>query len=396
MAKISAEKQPEFIAKAKKRWQVIDDYESDQRDEMLDDSKFSVADNDWQWLSDDVTARKASNRPFITVDRTSQFTDNVKNNYRQQNPAIKISPTDEGEQEKIAERRQGLVRHISYTSKAQMARTQAFDDSVTMGRGHYLVKTEYLPDSFNQIITEEPINDPLSVYCDIRRKKPDYSDCEWGFILTPHLREEFEDMYPDASVAGWSGGKDVVWATETTVTVAEYYLKHPVKRTLLKVEEDGLTRTLYKDELEDVKYKEIKSKVIEEREVDDREWWYYKLIDDDILEQRKLPFKEFPIITFIGQETVVDGELSLRGLLRKIKQLGRLYNFVTSQIAELISLAPKTRYIAAEGQLEDYENEWANANTTANPTLTYKPKTHEGQLLPPPHLKKKCLPLKLC
>ena len=38
----------------------------------------------------------------------------------------------------------------------------------------------------------------------------------------------------------------------------------------------------------------------------------------------------------------------------------------------------------AEGQNENYEKMWATANTANYPTLIYKPKSFEGQPLPPP------------
>ena len=45
---------------------------------------------------------------------------------------------------------------------------------------------------------------------------------------------------------------------------------------------------------------------------------------------------------------------------------------------------PKAPFIAAEGQLEGHESEWASANTSNIPVLQYKVVDLEGNPLPPP------------
>jgi hypothetical protein len=62
-----------------------------------------------------------------------------------------------------------------------------------------------------------------------------------------------------------------------------------------------------------------------------------------------------------------------------------MYNFQISAAAEMIALAPKAPHIAAEGQLEGHEVEWAEANRRNFPVLTYKPiSSANGSPMGPP------------
>jgi len=59
-------------------------------------------------------------------------------------------------------------------------------------------------------------------------------------------------------------------------------------------------------------------------------------------------------------------------------------NFWKTSITESIALAPKPKWLIAEGQDEDHENEWANANMSATSVLRYKPTDVSGNPVAPP------------
>lgn len=376
----------EIHQEAKERFQEIQDFEGAERLAMLDDKAFATGENDAQWDPNDVSSRKGSGRSYLTIMRSNQFTDHIKNQQRQNKPSIKISPTDQGAQEEEAKRRQGLIRKIQYESKASQARQAGFDDAVDEGRGHWLVKTQFVPGTFDQEIVVEPIQDSQSVYMDWRRQRPDYSDCEYGFIITRKSRKQFEKDYPDAMVESWSGGKDNFWWSAKDVTIAEYYCKMYRTRTLVEVEgvgDDGeiSTRKMWKDE---IKADLGSLNILQEREEDDPYWMWYKMTGSEIIDQKPLPWKEIPIITVVGKENVVEGKWSCKGLIRDIKAPLRLYNFVSSNEADIIAKAPRAPWVGAEGQFEGHEQEYANSNTSDVPYLEYKPVSLGGHLAPPP------------
>jgi hypothetical protein len=61
-----------------------------------------------------------------------------------------------------------------------------------------------------------------------------------------------------------------------------------------------------------------------------------------------------------------------------------MYNCWTTALTESVALAPKDKWILAEGQDEGHENEWAQANIASKATLRYKQTDIDGRVAPPP------------
>jgi hypothetical protein len=62
----------------------------------------------------------------------------------------------------------------------------------------------------------------------------------------------------------------------------------------------------------------------------------------------------------------------------------RMYNYWTTALTESVALAPKAKWLMAEGQDEGHENEWAQANIKAMPVLRFKQTDTEGRPAQPP------------
>ena len=71
-------------------------------------------------------------------------------------------------------------------------------------------------------------------------------------------------------------------------------------------------------------------------------------------------------------------------MIRHAKDPQRMYNFWQTSLTESIALAPKAKWIMAEGQDEGHENEWAQANVKSTSYLRYKQRDIDGQPAPPP------------
>jgi len=84
-----------------------------------------------------------------------------------------------------------------------------------------------------------------------------------------------------------------------------------------------------------------------------------------------------PIVPVYGEEVNVEGRRYFRSLITDSKDAQRMYNYWRSAATELVALAPKAPWIAAEGSTVNPE-EWASANTENYAVLYYK----EG--MPPP------------
>jgi len=71
-------------------------------------------------------------------------------------------------------------------------------------------------------------------------------------------------------------------------------------------------------------------------------------------------------------------------LVRMAKDPQRMYNFWQTAATESVALAPKAKWLIAEGQDEGHENEWAAANIKSSPVLRYKQRDIEGSPAPAP------------
>jgi hypothetical protein len=104
----------------------------------------------------------------------------------------------------------------------------------------------------------------------------------------------------------------------------------------------------------------------------------------EVLEEKEWPGKYIPVIPCYGAQVMVAGKRKKYGLVRFAKDPQRMYNFWRTSMTESIALAPKAKWLLAEGQDEGHENEWAQANIKSTPVLRYKQKDIEGQPAPVP------------
>jgi hypothetical protein len=108
-------------------------------------------------------------------------------------------------------------------------------------------------------------------------------------------------------------------------------------------------------------------KPIKTRSVDVRTVMHCKTNGYEKLAETVWPGKWIPVIRVIGNEFEVDGRLYLSGIVRNAKDAQRMYNYWTSQEAEMLALAPKAPFIGYGGQFEGYETQWKTANTPTGP-----------------------------
>src|SRR5580658_3501255 len=343
-------KDKEFIELALERWQLAHEAESEAREECLEDLKFSIGE---QWPEMIKSQRALDGRVMLTMDQTGQSVQLVCNNQRQQRPSIKVNPVGNGADVESAEVWTGIIRHIEVQSDAELAYDESFEYMVRCGRGHFRLMTEYCDDdSGNQDIVIKPIENTFSVYMDPSPKKA------WCFIIEDMTKAEYMEQYPNSDLAGsWddfqgTGNTPEAWLTKDGVRVAEYF----------RIEETPRRKGA------------PKKKVI----------WCKINAFERIDKDKVIPGKRIPIIPVLGKNLHVDGKHYLAGLIRNAKGPQRQYNFMVSAATETIALAPKSPFVAAEGQIEGRETEWKNANTKNYSVLQYKPVSLNGTPLPEP------------
>jgi hypothetical protein len=372
------------IADAMKFLRLTTDADQSNRSEALEDLKFAAGD---QWPTEIQNSRNLEARPCLTINKIDPYIRQVTNQQRQARPRIKVHGTNTSSNEKLAEILTGVIRHIEVNSDADQAYDTAFDYSVRMGWGYFRVITDYIrDDSFDQEIYIRPIDNPFTVYFDPNSILPDGSDADRCLITTVIEKKIFQEMYPDADLGSFTyrgtGDDSAEWIMKDDIRIAEYFYTERKAAKLVQLS-DGTS--VYKDELPDQAILAMAGiTIVSERDSMRKQIKWCKLTAMEVLEESDWPGKYIPIVPVYGQQLVIESKRKKYGLVRNAKDPQRMLNFWQTSITESVALAPKAKWLMAEGQDEGHEMEWAAANIKSSPVLRYKQKDIEGVPAQPP------------
>lgn len=373
------------IADAQQFLQFANEADQMNRSEALEDLKFAAGD---QWPVEIQNSRVLEARPCLTVNKVDAYCRQLTNQMRQQRPRIKVHGVNTESDAKIAQIIQGICRHIEEKSNADQAYDKGGDFAVRMGWGYWRVTTKYENEtSFNQEIAIEQIDNPFTVYFDPNSTQPDGSDAEKVLITTVIPKKVFKKMYPDAEIdQGFTmrgtGDLNSEWIMKEDIRIAEYFYteRKAIKLCLLS---DGTT--VEESELPPQEVLDASNiTIVDKRDSYTKQIKWCKLTAMQVLEEGDWAGKYIPIVPVYGQETVVEAKKKRFGIVRMAKDPQRMYNFWQTSLTESVALAPKAKWLLAEGQDEGHENEWAMANIKSMPVLRYKQKDIDGQPAPPP------------
>tara|TARA_R110000868_G_scaffold410205_2_gene697610 strand:- start:5356 stop:7506 length:2151 start_codon:yes stop_codon:yes gene_type:complete len=389
-------KDEEILSLARKRMTTAISAYSDSREDELDDMRFTAgnSDNSYQWPQDvlqtrgSVQGQTINSRPCITINKLPQHVKQVTNDQRQNRPSGKVIPADNDADVEVAEVFDGIIRHIEYISDADVAYDTACENQVTFGEGYWRILTEYCDDqSFEQEIKLGRIRNSFKVFMDPLIQDPCGADANWCFVVEDLLKDDFERLYPEAtpissllqqSVGDMTLGQ---WIVGDTVRVADYYYVEHATKTLNRY---GDKSTALVGSPEAKMAQRMGMPITATRSVDVKTIKACKTNGYEILDSKDWAGKYIPVIRVIGNEFEIDGRIEVSGLVRNAKDAQRMYNYWTSQEAEMLALAPKAPFIGYGGQFEGYEAQWKTANTTAWPYLEVNPDVTDGQGSPLP------------
>lgn len=357
--------EPTNITEAMDRLKASVEYFDAQRKREKEDLAFQVPEN--QWDRNAALSREAVTidgvpvpaRPMISIPKLDQPIQLVLNQERNAHLGVNIHPVSEDASDETAEVLQGLYRAIERDSRANLARSWAFDRAVKAGVGAYRVVTEYddqTPDPTDQKIVIKRILYQDSVYLDPAAQEPDWSDGEFAFITSWMTFDAYQRRYPDSQMAGFESGElpSLVedapeWVNldgeKPAVLVAEYFRK---------------TWPNGPDQPNIVLWSKINA--VEELEPT-QEW----------------NGRHIPIIPVIGKELQpFDATRRWVGIIGPSKGAARMFNYAASSALELAALEPKAPYQMYEGQQEGYEDMWQQANVRNFPYMLSKAVTLPG------------------
>ena len=353
--------------------------ESHNREPAAADLEFLVGD---QWPENIKRQRALEGRPCLTFNKLPTFLHQVTNDQRQNTPGIKVHPVDSGADVKKAEIVQGMIRHIEYSSNADIAYDTAVNSAAAIGFGFWQLVTEYeTPNSFDQVIKFRRIRDALKVYFDPASIEADGSDAKRVAIVGDVPRADFKRDYPDVDTAlqAMTGALgDLVqqgWMNDCFVRVVEYYYFEYSNETICLLRDGTVAR---KSALP------AGAEIVKERSTSVPKLMWCKATGGAVIDRTEIMCKWIPVFPVWGNETDIKGKVFRSGIIRAAKDPAQMYNFWMTSATEEVSLRPKTPYIGAAGQFEGFEKQWGQANTKSFAVLEYNPVTIDGTLAPPP------------
>jgi len=374
-----------IIDEAKQFLKFANDADTMNRQEALEDLKFASGGD--QWPVDLQNSRNLESRPVLTINKLDGYCRQVTNQQRQQRPRIKVHATNTTEDAAEAKVIQGIIRHIEVNSNADNAYDNAYNYAVRMGWGYWRVDHRYVrEDSFDQEIFIDPIDNPFTVYLDPNSIAVDGSDQERCLITTMMPKTTFRELYPDVDETSFlsrgTGDTQSEWITKEDIRVAEYWYTVREPATLYQLS-DGSVR--FADDKNFFKRIETAGLfVVNERKSIKRTIKWKKLTAVSVLEERDWPGYYIPIVPVYGRHVVIGDKRKKFGMVRHAKDAQRMYNFWVTSLTESVALAPKAKWIMAEGQDEGHELDWAAANIKSMATLRYKQTDIDGNPAPPP------------
>lgn len=377
--------------RAKERFQDATEAFRENRVRMEEDAKFSNPADPQQW--DDNAKRIRSSgpegaRPCLTLDRTNQQIVQVVNDARQNKPGLQALPSSSGARQEVAKAIEGLFRHIEYQSRAQIAFDTALENAARMGLGWIRVHPEVVnPELNHQEIRIKRVHDPLSVIADPDWTEPDGSDMMYQFVETQMSKVAFREKYPKAEEATWKGTQGPTgWFGDKSLRIAEYFeVVESSENRLGIVLPDGQRHSVTEDEYWS-KSKELgyQPMVQSQFTAKKRGVKWRTMNGCEILEETDFPSRWLPLIPVIGHESWVGGKRYLCGMVRRMMEAQRAYNYERSAWVEAVALQPKAPFVAPWEGIANHYDKWQNANKTNYAVLPFDHISEDGTPLPMP------------
>ena len=112
---------------------------------------------------------------------------------------------------------------------------------------------------------------------------------------------------------------------------------------------------------------------------------FHRLIGEQVVESDLLEgVDRIPIIAFIGEKKWFGDEHGFAGLVHRLRPMQRRANYANSQMMERLDLVPKVGFMGPAEAIDDYEDEWAEANYSTDAYLHYRTHDKEGRELKEP------------
>lgn len=364
----------DLLEDAKEAFSQVEEAESLNRLDALDDLKFAKLGE--QWPETIKRNRIQDGRPCLTINRQPAFIRQVVNEARQNRPSISVHPVDSQADPQIAEIYNGLIRNIEQTSKADVAYDTAVDFAVSSGLGYFRIATDYAcDDSFDLDLRIERVANPFSVYGDPLSVASDSSDWNSSFVTEILSKDAFEKKYKGAEAVNWeeSGYNKLMgtsWMDGEAVVIAEWWTREKTKREIVMLSDGSVLEADVYAKQKDV-FDAQSISVLGSRMANSHKVTQKVMTGAEVLEKNDWAGKYIPIIPVYGDEVNVEGKRYFRSLIRDAKDPQRMLNYWRTASTELVAIAPRVPFIGKKGTFKTDAVKWGTINSQNHAYIEY-------------------------
>lgn len=382
-------REKDILKDAKERFEHAASVFSEQRDRMIEDLEFSNPADPQQWDEHLRLSRERDEggpRPCLTFDQTNQYIAQVVNEARQNKPGINAIPVDSKGDPAVASAYEGLFRQIEYASRASQAYDTAVEHAARTGLGFIRVYAEVVDAETNeQEIRIGRVHDQMTVLIDQDYVEPDGSDAMFGFVNSVVPKKRFEKKNKGRSTNSWDL-PGYYRTDDDSVMVCEYQCVHETTESRVLVDgPDGESMSMTVAEYEELATQiGFRPPVTAEFKAKKRTVKWYKLTADEVLEEADFASQWIGIVPVIGYETWIKGKRYLCGMVRRMMDGQRAYNYERSAYIETVALQPKAPLSASAEAIAGYEGDYETANVTRHAVLRYNAYGENGEKLERP------------
>ena len=201
---IAASGDADIHAEAVRRFNDVMNREQENRLLGVEDTRFAQTSNGmWDNETEEDTSPDI---PKYTFNLVVSGIDTVIGDQRQNEIAVRVRPNGGGATKRDAEIFNGLIKNIQSQSNFKAINDASFDETLNSGYGGMRVVTRYTNDdvnlnSFDQEILIEPINSAVTSLFFGPSQRYDKSDALYAFLTWNEQLDDFNAMYPDATVS---------------------------------------------------------------------------------------------------------------------------------------------------------------------------------------------------
>jgi hypothetical protein len=358
------------------------DADKDRREKAREAEGF-LHDPDGQWEQDIITRFKG--RPRYTFDLCNPIVDQIATEVENQDYAVDATHTDAEGSEEQAEIKAGMIRAIQTWSKASdLVYKPASRVTIEAGFAAAEVTQEWADaDVFEQDLFVRTIPNAIDrVWVDQGSVAPDWSDGNHEHVMQTLTKMEYDDKFPDGSGKSVSQDRthDRHFQKPDLIVVGRILYRKPIKKELVQMTDGRVLEVnddfeKIKDELADVGILEQRRRTRDTFQVISR------LYDGGgwLTPEQETVFSLLPVVPMYGYHRVMDNKVMWRGIVEKLMDSQRVFNYAESRNVEDTALAPKDKIMGTKEQIAGNPG-WSSLNTNSDPALIY---THvPGQ--PPP------------